>query len=66
MRVEHRDESQTRHKLAAVSEGTFPVESVKRHMVVIVRPDGTVKRVSRDHVVLTPEALTAAQSQEVT
>ena len=48
LRVKRRDESQTRHKLAAVAEGPFPVESVKGNTVVIVRPDGTVERVSRD------------------
>ena len=66
LRVERRDENQTRHKLAAVAEGPFPVESVKGHTVVIVRPDETVERVSHDRVVLTPKPLTAAQSQEVT
>ena len=66
MRVERRDESHTRHKLAAVAEGPFPVKSVKGHTVVIVRPDGTVERVSRDRVVHAPEPLTTAQSQEVT
>ena len=55
-----------RSTLAAVAEGPFRVESVKGHTVVIVRPDGTVERVSRDRVVHAPEPLTAAQSQEVT
>ena len=65
-RVERHDENQTRHKLAAVAEGLFPVDGVKGHTVVIVRPDATVERASRDRVVLAPEPLKAAQSQEVT
>ena len=63
--MERRDENQTRHKLVAVAEGPFPVESVKGHTVVIVRPDGTVERVIRDRVVHAPEPLMAAQIQEV-
>ena len=36
LRKERRDESQTRHKLAAVAVGPFPVESVKGNTVVIL------------------------------
>lgn len=51
-RVERRDELQTRHKLAAVDEGPFLVDSVRGNTVVIVQPDDKVGRVSRDRVAL--------------
>ena len=64
LRVERRDESQTRHNLASVAEGPFKVESVKGNTVVILRPDNSVERVSRDRVTIAPARLTAAEVQD--
>ena len=65
LRVERRDETQTRHKLAAVAEGPFTVISAKGNTVLIERNDKTVERVSRDRVTLAPPKRTAEEIQEV-
>ena len=46
LRVERRDESQTRHKLAAIAEGRFKVLSTKGNTVVIERLGKTLERVA--------------------
>lgn len=57
LRFERRDEAESRHKLAAVGEGPYKVESVKGNTVVIEYPDAKVEIVSRDRVTLAPETL---------
>ena len=64
MRVERRDESLTRHKLAAVAEGPLKVITATRKTIVIERPDKKVERVSRDRVTLAPSQRTAEGIQE--
>ena len=59
LRVERKDETESRHKLAAVAEGPYKVESVKGNTVVIVYPDAKVERVSKDRVTLAPKSLEA-------
>lgn len=61
LRVERRDESKTRRKLAAVAEGPFTVDSVRGKSVVIVRPDDKVERASCDRVVLAPNTSTSEE-----
>lgn len=56
LRVEKRDESDTRHKLAAVADGPFPVVSVKGNTLVIKYLYQKVERVSRDRVTLAPKS----------
>ncbi len=65
LRVERRDESLSRHKLAAVAEGPFVVDSVKGNTVVILRSDGSVERVSRDRVTLAPTQISASAAREI-
>ncbi len=65
LRVERRDENETRHKLAAVAEGPFKVISSTRHTVVIERPDQTVERVSRDRVTLAPRPQKPEEIQQI-
>lgn len=63
LRVEKRDENQTRHKLAAVAEGPYPVQSIHDNTVVIQRPDNSVERVSKDRVTLAPKQMDAKETQ---
>ena len=57
LRAERRDENETRHKLAALAEGPYRVESVQGNTVVIVYHDNKVQRVSKDRVTLAPKSL---------
>ena len=66
LRVERRNEADTRHKLAAVADGPFQVQGVSNNTVVIARPDNTVERVSRDQVTLAPEQLPVRDLQNRT
>ena len=65
LRVERRDETMTRHKLAPLAEGPFKVVDVTGKTVVIERPDFSVERVSRDRVVLAPRPRTLPEIQNV-
>ncbi len=57
LRDERKDETDTRHKLAAVAEGPFRVDSVKGNTVVIEYHNAKVERLSRDRVTLAPKSL---------
>ncbi len=61
LRTERRDDNETRHKLAAIAEGPYRVESVRGNTVVIVYPDDKVERVSMDRVTLAPKSLAPEQ-----
>ena len=58
LRIERKDEKETRHKLAPIAEGPFPVIRVdtSSKTVVIKRPDESVENVSRSRVALAPKA----------
>lgn len=60
--MERRNEAETRQKLAAIVEGPFPDEIVNDLTVIILQPDETVERVSRDGVDIAPEAPTPSLS----
>ena len=64
LRVERRDENETRHKLAAVAEGPYKVLEATRRTVVIERPDHSVEKVSRDRVTLAPRPRTVDEVRE--
>ena len=57
LRVERKHDTETRHKLAAIAEGPFPVKKVYKEnkTVLLERPDKTVENVSRSLVVLAPK-----------
>ena len=57
LRVERKDDTETRHKLAPIAEGPFPVKKVDQEnkTVFLERPDKTVENVSRSRVVLAPK-----------
>ncbi len=57
LRVERRDENETRHKLAPVADGPFRVGSVRGNTAVIEYPDAKVERVSKDRITLAPKSL---------
>ena len=57
LRVERRDETQTRHKLASVVEDPFTVHSVEGKTVVLQHQD-QLERVSRDRVTPAPKQMT--------
>ena len=63
LRVERRDEREHRHKLAAVADGPYKVNSTHGGTVVIQRPDNSVERVSRSRVVLAPQPRTVNEIQ---
>lgn len=46
LRLERRDEAESRHKIAAVAKGPYKVESVSGHTVVIEYPGAMVERVN--------------------
>ena len=54
LRIEKRDDNQTRHKLAALAEGPFKVVNAVSRVITIERADGSIEKVSRDRVVLAP------------
>ena len=64
LRVERRDENETRHKLAAVADGPYRVVEATPLTVVIERPYQTVERVSRDRVTLAPLPRSVEEIQE--
>lgn len=55
LRVEKRDEAKTRHKLAAIAVGPYPVLRVLGNTVVIERLDRSVGCVKGDQVTLSPQ-----------
>ena len=68
LRVERKDDQDTRHKLAPIADGPFPVKKVDREAktVLIERPDSTVENVSRSRVVLAPRGPSNKQLLEGT
>ena len=58
LRVERKDDKDTRHKLAPIADGPFPVLRVDNtaKTVVIKRPDNSVENVSRSRVALAPKS----------
>lgn len=57
LRVERKDEKETRHKLAPIAEGPFPVLRVDgaAKTVIIKRPDESLENVSRSRVTIAPK-----------
>ena len=68
LRVERKDDTETRHKLAPIAEGPFPVKKFYKDnkTVLLERPDKTVENVSRSRVVLAPKGLSSEQLLEAT
>ena len=68
LRVERKDDTETRHKLAPIAAGPFPVKKVDKDKktVLLERPDKTVENVSRSRVVLAPKGLSSEQLLEST
>ena len=65
LRIEKRDETQTRHKLAAFVDGPYPVVGVRGNTVVIERPDRSVERVNRDRVAVAPQERTSKEVEAI-
>ena len=68
LRVERRDEAETRHKLAPIAKGPYRVKAVdnRSKTVVIEYDDHSVENVSRSRVVLAPKRITPQELQEST
>ena len=68
LRVERKNDKDTRHKLAPIAEGPYKVKSVNNDAktVVIEYNDRTVENVSRSRVVLAPEPQSMQELQEKT
>ena len=68
LRVERKDDKETRHKLAPIADGPYLVKDVNQDAktVVIVYDDQTVENVSRSRVVLAPRRLTPTEQVDET
>ena len=68
LRVERKVYTETRHKLAPIAEGPFPVKKVDKEnkTVLLERPDKTVEKVSRSRVVLDPKGPSSEELLEAT
>ena len=68
LRVERKDDKETRHKLAPIADGPYLVKDVNQDgkTVVIVYDDQTVENVSRSRVVLAPRRLTPTEQVDET
>ena len=57
LRIKRKDDRETRHELAPISEGPFPVKKVYKEnkTVLLERPDKTVENLSRSRVILAPK-----------
>ena len=65
LRVERKDPTEHRHKLAAIAEGPYRVTKADDATVVIERPDRSVEKVSRSRVVLAPKPTTDEEMKEI-
>ena len=63
--VDHRNEKDVRHELAAVTEGPFKVVDGRDSTVVIERSDHSVERFSRGRVVLAPRRRSSVELQSI-
>ena len=68
LRVERKDDTEKRQKLAPIAEGPFPVKKVDKDnkTLLLERPDKTVENVSRSCVVLAPKGPSCEQLLEAT
>lgn len=66
LRVERKNESQHRHKLAAVAKDSYPVSDRKYKTVVALLEYETVDRVNRDHFIIAPAQCATGKIKKVT
>ena len=68
LRVERKDDTEKRHKLAPIAEGPFQVKKVDKEnkTMLLEKPDNTVENVSRSRVVLAPKGPSIEKLLEAT